>query len=226
MGGRGSKSPVVEPGEIEQPKHRIIVDLSEPDDDYLDDPYAPVNLEVLSNSFSQRMEGYYALAQDSGTLGLSYEIMFQHIDDDDDGHSRTHYNALKKYAEEQLRLEVVEGDMKGQVKGEVNHADKVLTLRQDMNDAQKVKTIAHEIAHAILHYHPDDQLRKGGARMELEAEWTAMLVLDDLGIKTYGTSETYIASWSKQGNIDLTNFSESANDVAHAYSLIKREALK
>ena len=60
--------------------------------------------------------------------------------------------------------------------------------------AQRVKTLAHEIAHAILHEgHQDRSLA------ELEAESTAYVVCQRLGLDTGAYSFGYVATWAGGG---------------------------
>src|ERR1039458_1398715 len=89
---------------------------------------------------------------------------------------------------------------------------KTISIREDLSPAQMVKTLVHEIAHALLH---DEQAaisdRQG---CELEAESVAYVVTTALGIDSGSYSFGYIASWAK----DSTQFEKSAqriNRTAH-----------
>jgi antirestriction protein ArdC len=54
-----------------------------------------------------------------------------------------------------------------------------------------VKTLAHELAHALLHADAGDR-----ALAELEAESVAFVVCDALGIEAAAWSFGYVATWS------------------------------
>jgi antirestriction protein ArdC len=57
-----------------------------------------------------------------------------------------------------------------------------------------VKTLCHELAHALLHAEPIDR-----GLAELEAESVAFIVSDGLGIQSDAWSFGYVASWSGGG---------------------------
>jgi antirestriction protein ArdC len=71
-----------------------------------------------------------------------------------------------------------------------------VTVRPDVDDAQAVKTLAHELAHVRLHEPsivPFDHHR--GLR-EVEAESVAYIVCHRYGLVTEGYSLPYVAHWS------------------------------
>jgi antirestriction protein ArdC len=69
---------------------------------------------------------------------------------------------------------------------------KMLTVAGNRSQAQQVKSLAHEIAHAMLH--EGSQASRG--LKELEAESTAYVVGQSLGLDTSGYSFGYVAGWS------------------------------
>jgi antirestriction protein ArdC len=96
--------------------------------------------------------------------------------------------------------------------GCTDYAARVVTVRADVTDAQAVKTLAHELAHVRLH--------EGGAyrfgcrgRVEVEAESTAYVVCQALGMATDGYSLPYVASWAA-GNAETVR--ETADRVVGA----------
>lgn len=64
--------------------------------------------------------------------------------------------------------------------------------------AQVLKTLVHEIGHALLH--GDDVVRTREIQ-EVEVESVAYVVLDALGIESDAYSFSYVARWS-EGNVD------------------------
>jgi antirestriction protein ArdC len=86
--------------------------------------------------------------------------------------------------------------------GENGYTDKVakmVQLTEGLSDAQRAKTMAHEVAHILLHC--ENEERSGEARIhrgiaEVEAESVAYLVATALGMTTDAYSLPYIAGWS------------------------------
>jgi N-terminal domain of anti-restriction factor ArdC/IrrE N-terminal-like domain len=78
--------------------------------------------------------------------------------------------------------------------GDCAHALRRIRLRSDLAPAHRVKTLAHELAHALLHAEPGDR-----PLMELEAESVAFVVCDALGIDAGAWSFGYVATWSGGG---------------------------
>jgi len=72
--------------------------------------------------------------------------------------------------------------------------------------AQRVKTIGHEIAHALLHEKFDDR-----AVAELEAESTAYVVCQALGLDTSDYSFGYVATWAGGGEQAIAGLKASAS---------------
>ncbi len=71
--------------------------------------------------------------------------------------------------------------------------DKIV-VNQDRPPRQQVKTLAHELGHAILHRDTDYAANR--PRCELEAESVAYVVLGSLGINAGGYSFGYVATWA------------------------------
>jgi antirestriction protein ArdC len=82
--------------------------------------------------------------------------------------------------------------------------------------AQQVKTLAHEIAHALLHESFD------GSRdlAELEAESTAYIVCADLGLDSSAYSLGYVATWAGGGDEAIKAITASANRIQFAAKAI------
>ena len=82
--------------------------------------------------------------------------------------------------------------MPGEEKGYCSYAEKKIALKPGMSDAQIVKTVLHEYAHAVLH----KGVAKSREQKEIEAESVAFLVSDSLGVDTSGYSFDYVSVWS------------------------------
>lgn len=94
-------------------------------------------------------------------------------------------------------------------------------LREGLEPAQSVKTLVHELAHAILHSEADCT---GLSRVvaELEAESVAFVVCDDLGIDSSAYSFGYIATWTGGDDTDRA-ISASAQRISKAACSILEE---
>ncbi|MCW3019149.1 MAG: serine/arginine repetitive matrix protein 2 [Solirubrobacterales bacterium] len=71
-----------------------------------------------------------------------------------------------------------------------------VTVADRLDPAAAVKTLAHELAHAKMHGAQVCEYRANRARLECEAESTAFLVMDALGLAADAYSFAYVASWS------------------------------
>jgi hypothetical protein len=85
----------------------------------------------------------------------------------------------------------VSDELTGQVNGDCTHAVRRIRVRAGLSPAQSTKTLAHEIAHAILHG-GDIESRE---RAELEAESVAYIVCGLLGVDSADYSFGYVAGW-------------------------------
>jgi len=87
----------------------------------------------------------------------------------------------------------------GGANGVTNFTTRVVQVRTDMDDAAQVKTLAHELGHALLHEpartgtDPRD-IHRGV--LEVEAESVAYLVGAAHGMDTTGYSLPYVATWA------------------------------
>ena len=77
-------------------------------------------------------------------------------------------------------------------------SEREVWIRDDVDDAHAVKTLAHELAHVILHADPAEPADAGDCRgiREVEAESVAHLVVSAHGIDTGSYSFPYVASWA------------------------------
>ena len=97
---------------------------------------------------------------------------------------------------------VAEGALPPGVHGAYHHLEARITLSPGMSQAQTVKTLIHEIAHAKLHALPVEggiivgAHEKGRSTREVEAESVAYTVCQYLGLDTGDYSFGYIAGWS------------------------------
>lgn len=85
--------------------------------------------------------------------------------------------------------------------GVTDFAARTVSVREDMDDAAQVKTLAHEAGHVLLHDPSKDPnvtaLGLGHrGRAEVEAESVAYVVTSACGMKPDGYSLPYVAGWA------------------------------
>ena len=71
--------------------------------------------------------------------------------------------------------------------------NKVIAVRPDVTEAQALKTLVHELAHALLH---SDGVVRARELAEVEVESVAYVVCGALGLDTADYSFAYVARWS------------------------------
>ncbi len=87
----------------------------------------------------------------------------------------------------------------GSENGYCDFLGKKIAVRPDVAPAQAVKTLIHELAHALLH----SEIRpKTAAIAEVEVESVVFIVCDTLGLDTSNYSFAYIARWA-EGSAEL-----------------------
>jgi len=106
---------------------------------------------------------------------------------------------------------VERGDCHG-ANGCTDHSVRTVRVRDDVSDAQAAKTLAHELAHVMLHPDTAEYFQCRG-RSEVEAESVAYLVCQAAGLSTDGYSWPYIALWS-EGKAEVVQ--ETAGRVLEA----------
>ncbi|OJU41504.1 MAG: serine/arginine repetitive matrix protein 2 [Microbacterium sp. 69-10] len=71
-----------------------------------------------------------------------------------------------------------------------------VAVRTNMDDAAQVKTIAHELAHVLLHDPSDEDATKHRGIGEVEAESVALMVGTAHGMDTSSYTIPYVSGWS------------------------------
>ncbi|MGH7358774.1 MAG: ImmA/IrrE family metallo-endopeptidase, partial [Acidimicrobiia bacterium] len=96
---------------------------------------------------------------------------------------------------------VVDGDC-APANGRTDWTDHTVTVRPDLEPAQRAKTLAHELAHVRLHGPGGDGAVLSPPRKEVEAESVAYLVAAHVGLDSTDYTIPYVAHWSG-GDLDL-----------------------
>ncbi|MGP8060918.1 MAG: ArdC-like ssDNA-binding domain-containing protein [Acidimicrobiales bacterium] len=86
-------------------------------------------------------------------------------------------------------------DLPEGVNGDCSHRHRRIRLLATNTGAQRVKTLAHELGHAVLHAEAPDR-----ALAELEAESVAFVVCAAAGLPTGRYSFGYVATWAGGGD--------------------------
>jgi antirestriction protein ArdC len=80
--------------------------------------------------------------------------------------------------------------------GRTDHAEQTVVLRPDLTGAQAVKTLAHELAHVLLHQPGDVPAGFTRARAEVEAESVAYVVCAAHSLAAGDYTVPYVAGWA------------------------------
>ena len=110
---------------------------------------------------------------------------------------------------------VITDDLPTGVNGDCSHTNKRIRVRLSNAPAQKTKTLAHELAHALLHERCDNR-----ALAECEAESVAYVICADLNLDSAEYSFGYIASWAGGGDGALAAITASGNCIQLAVKTI------
>ncbi|MBE2997169.1 hypothetical protein IDM40_00420 [Nocardiopsis sp. HNM0947] len=90
----------------------------------------------------------------------------------------------------------------GEAYGYVHYPTRTVRVRGDVDPAQAVKTLTHELAHILCEHSTREGLSR--QRAEVEAESVACVVGSVMGLETLDYSVPYVAGWADD------------SDVAHA----------
>lgn len=108
--------------------------------------------------------------------------------------------ALGKLSPVPIVFEDIPGATK---KGYFSNMEGRIVIRPGMSQAQTLKTMIHEVAHAKLHAEPieaalfPDEQKKDRHTKEVEAESVAYVVCQHFGVDTSDYTFGYVAGWSK-----------------------------
>ena len=80
--------------------------------------------------------------------------------------------------------------------GTTDRTARCVTIADRLDEAGAVKTLAHELAHVLLHSGPTFDYSANRGRCECEAESVAYMVCDALGVASEAYSFGYVAHWS------------------------------
>lgn len=133
-----------------------------------------------------------------------------------EGGDESLFDALKAQSEKRgvpVRLESIPSAANGYY----DCIGKFIAVEESNAPAQRAKTLAHEIAHSMLHSDLSRDEQSRGDR-ELEAESVAFIVCQHFGLDTSGYSFGYVAHW--KGDEAVKGLKASANRIAKAAKTI------
>ena len=106
--------------------------------------------------------------------------------------------------------------------GTTDYLTRTVVVRDDLAAAQATKTLAHELAHTMLH----DGSEQGTCRgvVETEAESVAYLVCQSVGITTDSYSFPYIARWS-DGDLGVVR-ATAERVISSARTILQKASLE
>ncbi len=110
---------------------------------------------------------------------------------------------------------VEEHELEAATNGDCSHARRLIRIERRNAPAQRAKTLAHELAHALLH---ERYLDRGLA--ELEAESVAYVVCRSLGLDTSDYSFGYVALWAGGGSAALAGLRSCGERIQKAAALL------
>ncbi len=110
---------------------------------------------------------------------------------------------------------VEDHEFNGSANGDCRHDDHHIRVETTNTPAQRVKTLVHEMAHALLHASYDDR-----ALAELEAESTAYVVCQVLGIDSGDYSFGYVATWAGDGDQAVAGIKASCERIQKSAAAI------
>ncbi|MGO9301316.1 MAG: ArdC-like ssDNA-binding domain-containing protein [Acidimicrobiales bacterium] len=110
---------------------------------------------------------------------------------------------------------VEDHEFNGSANGDCRHDDHHIRVETTNTPAQRVKTLVHELAHALLHASYDDR-----ALAELEAESTAYVVCQVLGIDSGDYSFGYVATWAGDGDQAVAGIKASCERIQKSAAAI------
>ena len=125
--------------------------------------------------------------------------------------------AIIKALEKVTGIEILFADIEGEANGFYSPYEDIIAIKSGMSDIQTLKTAFHETAHKLLH---DPKLeietaKSSKSEKEVQAESTAFIVAEMLGLDTSEYSFPYIASWSDGKQLEqLRNVLDEIHDAS------------
>lgn len=107
--------------------------------------------------------------------------------------------AISRYATEH-GVDIFQGNPDGRAKGAYYPSESLIEIQNSLSDTDRLSVTLHELAHHALHQNNYKELPTNV--MEYQAEMTAFVVSNQLGIDTKDSATAYLAGWTKR---DVSN---------------------
>lgn len=107
--------------------------------------------------------------------------------------SLTLFDAVKNISPCEIEFKGIDNGYKGYYSPPTNK----IAIQEGMSELQSLKTMLHEITHAILHCRGGEEEKAARDIKELEAESVAFIVCDHFGLDTSEYSFAYLAGWQE-----------------------------
>jgi DNA primase len=135
------------------------------------------------------------------------------------------WEALAAHADS-IGYEVIR-HQRGSENGYCDFLNKEIAVRPDVSPAQAVKTLIHELGHALLHAEGPVSSREAA---EVEVESVAFIVCDALGLDSGGYSFPYVTRWA-EGSEELVRQTAEraigcAKEILSCLELAESDALQ
>lgn len=117
------------------------------------------------------------------------------------------YRDLIEKLEAVAPVPVAYENIEGGANGYYSRKENRIVIQEGMSQQQTIKTLVHEISHAILHNKEGEEKEADRNTREVQAESIAYTVCSMLGLDTSDYSFGYVAGWSTGKNIKELNAS-------------------
>jgi hypothetical protein len=124
------------------------------------------------------------------------------------------YNVLVEVAR-CVGFKVEPHEFAGSTNGDCSHVEGRIRIEGRNDPVQQVKTLAHEVAHGLLHKSFESR-----ALAELEAESVAYVVCQAIGIDSGEYSFGYVATWAGGGDLAIAAIKSSCGRIERAAASI------
>jgi len=129
--------------------------------------------------------------------------------------------SLKNIAEKKgIKLE--SQNFNSVAKGFYTPSENKIVLKDSLTNTERPKVLMHELAHAEMHNTNSikEKIQNGNdistPVLEYQAEMTAYVISNEIGLDTKESSERYLANWTKrapENNLDSDNYLQALSEV-------------
>ena len=129
---------------------------------------------------------------------------------------------------DEVGFSLLEQDPGGGARGRTNHLTRQVEVNPELEPAQRVKTLAHELGHVLMHTPeqvPVAELHQpnGRGRVEVEAESVAFLVAAAHGLDTSSYTFAYVGGWMpNREHLETTLRDTAARVLGTAHGILDR----